>query len=69
MINRYKYIGTDTLPTRLVSKGCVYVVRIQDIFGQYLNITFDDLAEAKEFINLFVVEYLELNILGGLNND
>jgi hypothetical protein len=66
MINRYKYIGTDTLPTRLVSKGCVYVVRIQDIFGQYLNITFDDLAEAKEFINLFVVEYLELNILGGV---
>ncbi len=65
MINRYKYIGTETLPTRLVPNGCVHVVRIQDIFGQYLNITFADLAEAKKFINLFVIEYMELNILGG----
>lgn len=49
-MNSYYYVGIDCFQTRLNEKGCFYVVRLKDHFDQTLNISYENLEEAKNFI-------------------
>lgn len=53
MNNLYRYLGIDCLPTSINEKGCYYVIKLKDCFNQEVNLSFEDLKEARKFIALF----------------